>query len=229
MKLIVVANSAGGTCKTSVAHSLAAASSEYGKKTLLIDADPNASLTFLTRVENPRFILSDVIGGSSVESSTITTSERYTFLPSSARLSGIDLSGIEKLRSQCASFDLVIVDTPPGLTEITSHFLALADLILIPITESFLSIRGALHIKDLALATAEKEIRLIAIGDGEKHFEDDLLRSDFQRIEPTIRRDDVALANQLMGLSIVSAQPHSNLASDYRELAYSLLEELGLI
>ena len=44
--VIAVLNIAGGTYKSTTAHSLAVASVEYGKKVLLIDLDPRAELTF---------------------------------------------------------------------------------------------------------------------------------------------------------------------------------------
>ncbi len=54
MKVIVIANIAGGVGKTTAAHAIAVASVEYGKKVLLIDADPAAALTFCCGIENPR-------------------------------------------------------------------------------------------------------------------------------------------------------------------------------
>ena len=54
MKIVTVANTSGGVGKTTTAHALAVASVEYGKKVLLIDADPSASLTFCCGIENPR-------------------------------------------------------------------------------------------------------------------------------------------------------------------------------
>lgn len=54
MKCLVVANTAGGVGKSTTAHALAVAAVEYGKKTLLIDADPAATLTFYCGIENPR-------------------------------------------------------------------------------------------------------------------------------------------------------------------------------
>jgi len=60
MKIILIANLAGGVGKTTLAHSIATAASEYGKKTLAIDADPDASLTFLAGIENPRLTLAEV-------------------------------------------------------------------------------------------------------------------------------------------------------------------------
>ena len=44
--VIAVANLAGGSYKTTTAHSLSVAVVEYGKKVLLIDLDPRAELTF---------------------------------------------------------------------------------------------------------------------------------------------------------------------------------------
>jgi len=46
MKIIAIASPAGGVGKTTLAHAIAVAASEFGKKTLLIDLDPGSALTF---------------------------------------------------------------------------------------------------------------------------------------------------------------------------------------
>lgn len=52
--LVCIANTAGGSGKTTLAHALSVAFTEYGKKTLLIDLDPRASLSFRVGRENSR-------------------------------------------------------------------------------------------------------------------------------------------------------------------------------
>ena len=87
MKKIVIASFAGGVGKTTTAHSLATAMSEYGKKTLLVDADPNSVLTFLCGVENPRFTLREVLEGSKLDrkSTRLNSSHvKRSRMPSSA-------------------------------------------------------------------------------------------------------------------------------------------------
>ena len=61
--IVVIANTAGGTSKTTTTHALAVASAEYGKNVLAIDTDPSASLTFLLGIENPRVTITELLQG----------------------------------------------------------------------------------------------------------------------------------------------------------------------
>ena len=224
MKKIVIASFAGGVGKTTTAHSLATAMSEYGKKTLLVDADPNSALTFLCGVENPRFTLREVLEDSKLETSVISTGERFSFLPGSARLS--EISEITSLL-ETQEFDIALIDTASSLSALTVQLIKAADLIIIPITSSFISIRAALHIKDFIGAEDVKKIRILDCGMSSEARTQ--LGSDFTILEPGIRKDEQISANELSKVSILTSAPHSASSSDYREISYSILDELGMI
>lgn len=224
MKKIVIASFAGGVGKTTTAHSLATAMSEYGKKTLLVDADPNSALTFLCGVENPRFTLREVLEDSKLETSVISTGERFSFLPGSARLS--EISEITSLL-ETQEFDIALIDTASSLSALTVQLIKAADLIIIPITSSFISIRAALHIKDFIGAEDVKKIRILDCGMSSEARTQ--LGSDFTILEPGIRKDEQIRANELSKVSILTSAPHSASSSDYREISYSILDELGMI
>ena len=224
MKKIVIASFAGGVGKTTTAHSLATAMSEYGKRTLLVDADPNSVLTFLCGVENPRFTLREVLDGSKLETSVVSTGERFSFLPGSARLS--EISEIASLLEN-QEFDIALIDTASSLSALTVQLIKSADLIIIPITSSFISIRSALHIKDFIGAENVKRIRILDCGMSSEARTQ--LSSDFTILEPGIRKDEQIRANELSKVSILTSAPHSASASDYREIGYSILDELGMI
>ena len=138
MKSLVIANTAGGVGKSTTAHALAVAAVEYGKKTLLIDADPAATLTFYCGIENPRITTEDFLNGAfSLGATIVKTSERFSFLPSSTRLSSFDINQSltpEKLRATFSDYDIVIIDTATGPNRIMTYFLAIADFIVIPTT-----------------------------------------------------------------------------------------------
>lgn len=133
MKLIAIANTAGGVGKTTSAHAIAVASTEYGKKTLVIDADPGAGLTFCCGIENPRVSTLEYLTGEfSLESATLKTTERFNLLPAATRLSALNIDdaiSTEKFREATREFDLVIVDTATGPNRLATYFLALADLL----------------------------------------------------------------------------------------------------
>ena len=236
MKILVIANTAGGVGKSTTAHALAVAAVEYGKKTLLIDADPAATLTFYCGIENPRITTEEFLTGTfSLDATTVKTSERFSFLPSSTRLSSFDINQSltsEKLRASFSDYDIVIIDTATGPNRIVSYFLAFTDLIVIPTTTEIAAIRGALHIKDFAqTAGYMKKSDLLLVRSEEDSSSEIMgqLKVDFNVLDPAISKDVLIPHSQMTGKSILTTNKDSQVASDYREICYSILEELELI
>lgn len=224
MKTIVIASFAGGVGKTTTAHSLATAMCEYGQKTLLIDADPNATLTFLCGVENPRFTLLEVINGSSLQRSVVSTGERFSLLPGSARLN--EISAFTSLPVG-EDFDLSVVDTASSLNPLAVSLIKVAELIVVPVSDSISSIRAALHIRDFVGLENVNKIRILDCGMNIERKAQ--LSSDFEVLETVIRRGEEIRVNELNKVSVLTSAPNSAIASDYREIGYSILEELGMI
>lgn len=236
MKSLVIANTAGGVGKSTTAHALAVAAVEYGKKTLLIDADPAATLTFYCGIENPRITTEDFLTGAfSLDATSVKTSERFSFLPSSTRLSSFDINlslTPEKLRAAFSDYDIVIIDTATGPNRIMSYFLAFTDLIVIPTTTEIAAIRGALHIKDFAqTAGYMKKSDLLLVRSEEDSASEIMgqLKVDFHVLDPAISKDALVSHSQMTGKSVLTTNKDSQVASDYREICYSILEELELI
>ena len=235
MKCVVIANTAGGVGKTTTAHAIAVAAVEYGKKILLVDADPAGTLTYCCGVENPRVTTLEFLSGSfSLESSAMKSAERFSFLPSSPRLSSLDIDAsldYNALRKQWETFDLVVVDTATGPNRLMTYFLGAADLIISPSTADIISIRGVLHTKNFVEAVGNSNpLRVLLSGtyDPEPELVSQL-RNDFTVLEPTIHRDNSVALSQLTGKSVLTEDKNSRVAADYREITYSLLEEFSLI
>ena len=148
----------------------------------------------------------------------------FRSLPGSARLS--EISEITTLL-ETQEFDIALIDTASSLSALTVQLIKAADLIIIPITSSFISIRSALHIKDFIGAEDVKKIRILDCGMSSEARTQ--LSSDFTILEPGIRKDEQIRANELSKVSILTSAPHSASASDYREIGYSILDELGMI
>jgi cellulose biosynthesis protein BcsQ len=236
MKILVIANTAGGVGKSTTAHALAVAAVEYGKKTLLIDADPSSTLTFYCGIENPRITTEEFLTGTfSLDATTVKTSERFSFLPSSTRLSSFDINQSltsEKLRASFSDYDIVIIDTATGPNRIVSYFLAFTDLIVIPATTEIAAIRGALHIKDFAQTAGYMKKSDLLLVQSEEDASSEVmgqLKADFNVLDPAISKDVLIPHSQMTGKSILTTNKDSQVASDYREICYSILEELELI
>lgn len=232
MKKFLIANLAGGTGKTTTVHSLATAIAEYGKRALVIDADPGAALTFLCGVENPRYCTRELFdGGAKLENTIVKTADRFALVPSASRLFHTDFKGLARLHEELGEFDTVLIDSPTGPSALTAPLIDFSDEIITPIDGSMLSIRGALNLRDFQSKSVKKPpIRLL---ENRMNPWDEQLRAavmeDFKFLGIAIRRDESILAAQLSTRSVLSEFPHSEMASDFRELGYLLLEEIGLL
>ena len=236
MKVLVIANSAGGAGKSTSAHCISVAASEYGKKVLVIDADPSGGLTFACGIENPRVSTKEFLSGQfSLDASTIKSGERFSMIASSSRLLALDIDQAisqAKLTELLENFDLVIIDTPTGVSRITTYFMAVANLILLPSTTEILSLRGALNSKDYAESAGYSGQLQLLITKTTQELDEEfksLIGDDFSLLEPTIRSSPQVCLSQSQAKSILTLDTKSEVAADYREVTYLLLEKLELI
>ena len=225
LKVVVVANTAGGSAKTTIAHALSVASVEYGKKTLLIDCDPKASLTFRVGREGTRLSLADFLSGVSIRSEDLDShSERFDFLSADSRVGngfvGQDLRAlIEKLPK---SYNLVIIDTPSDINSSLKAALDIADLVLVPYSNTLHHLRGVTQISKLS---ADTPIKLLTIGEDSKPMKE---FSQWELLDGTCSIATEIEAAAHTTTSVLTHAKNSRVAGQLRECAYSVLEVLGL-
>ena len=220
MKIIAIANPAGGVGKTTLAHAIAVAASEFGKKTLLIDLDPGSALTFLLGFENPRVTIADYLSGSTLDSENLTaTSERFDFIPADSRLtSNLDEGSLVLLLQNLPKdYDLVVLDLAPSLTQPLKLALTVADHIFTPVNNSLHSLRGLLQLRALT------NIPVTSIALGEVNV-DELAPV----LDVTLARSSDVAEFSSETVSILTSAKNSEVAESYRSATYSILELLGL-
>jgi len=159
MKTIAIANQKGGVAKTTTAINLAASLCEVGRKTLLVDMDPqgNASTGLGVGLEKRAQTVYDVLlGDVSPETVIVETSTAGLYvIPSTTELSSSDvqLHNVSKrsflLKDSLANptlrrlgFDYVLIDCPPSLNLLTVNALVAADSVLIPLQSEFFALEG---------------------------------------------------------------------------------------
>ena len=204
--IVAVANFAGGVGKTTLAHALSVASAEYGKKALLIDLDSTGSLTFKLGHERTRENL-------------INCSERFDLRPHSAT------DSLAALLSEIPiKYDLVLIDTPPHLTAELAEVLKLARLIILPVRESFHSLRGALAVLKITSAPCKALPYFLDRNSGLAQ----LISDELDLLDGRISIAPEVLAAEAKTISVLTSAKNSEVAQQYRDAAYSLLEELDI-
>lgn len=167
---IVVASQKGGVGKTTVALNLAVAFAERGRRTLLVDLDPQGAVGHsLARGETALRGLADLMMRqiSPAEAVLPTKLPGLSILPR-GRLDPVDACAFEEalaapglladvLEKVEKGFDLVVVDTPSGLGLVTRSALRVASFVLLPFQAETLALRTVGQVLRLIEHVKEKE------------------------------------------------------------------------
>ena len=153
----------GGVGKTSAAVNLAWLSAQSGRRTLLWDLDPQAAATFLMRAKaKVKGGTRGLLQGETDAHAAIreTGYECLDLLPAEAlyQSADLDLDEVKKserrvqrvVRELSDSYDVIILDCPPGLSLLSANIVHAADLLLVPIVPSPLSLRTLDQVVDFA-------------------------------------------------------------------------------
>lgn len=159
-KIIAVTLRKGGSGKTTTAVNLATALHLKGKKTLLVDLDPQANATISVGIDpmalphHINTLFTDI--NTKTSEAIIKTSFGLPLLPSHPDLADTEagmratqiglLTGLLEPVKQ--DYDYIVIDTPPAESYLTVNAMAVADEIIIPLQAHFLAMRGLQDIID---------------------------------------------------------------------------------
>ncbi|QUH20387.1 ParA family protein [Alkaliphilus sp. B6464] len=157
-KITAIVNQKGGVGKTTTALNLSYALSEEGKKVLLIDFDPQASLTVALghngeNICNIQTLMAGEIEESKVEGEyVIKIKDNLDLIPGTLDLAGIEISLVNVMSREMIlkqvikkienDYDYIIIDCSPSLGMLTINALAACNSIIIPVTPEYLSAKG---------------------------------------------------------------------------------------
>lgn len=179
MKILAISNQKGGTGKTSTSVNLAAALARAGKSILLVDMDPQGSLTeYFTNPE----ALAVTMYNALLDGATLTPlviGEQIHLLPATIDLAAAEIQLPAKrnqertlsrfLRQFDDKYDYCILDCPPSLGVLTANALTAAQIVLVPVSTELMAERTVKlilntieDIKDIELNPSLKVWRILA-------------------------------------------------------------------
>ena len=160
-RVIAVSNQKGGVGKTVSCVNLGIGLAQEGKKVLLVDADPQGSLTISLGYEEPdemeyslATLMMNIVNDEklNMDKTILHHKEGVDLIPANIELSAIEVSlvnamsrelilrsMIDKLRE---FYDYIIIDCMPSLGMMTINALACADSVLIPVQAAYLPVKG---------------------------------------------------------------------------------------
>lgn len=159
--VLAVVNQKGGTGKTTTCENLGVGLAQEGKKVLLVDVDPQGSLTISLGYPRPDDLdstLSELMAKVMQEpplspgEGILHHQEGVDLIPANISLSGIEVSLVNAMSRETIlkqlmeplkrQYDFILLDCMPSLGMLTVNALAAADNVLIPVQAQYLSAKG---------------------------------------------------------------------------------------
>jgi len=240
-RVISFLNLAGGVGRTTSAVSVAVAFSEYGKRILLVDLDPNGGASFSLGLENPRLSATEIFSGRPRALGMIyKTADRIDVIPANLTLEAAALKSAAKKDSEQIlknalenlEYDVIIIDVPATNSYLAKCAVVAADEFIIPTRLDILSMRGvfsAIELIEKFKKPENKSYQILPTMVESRNKTQGLISADLNSrygdlvISPGIAKWGGFSEAVGAGKSALSLFKTSDGAASYREITYPLL------
>lgn len=204
-KIITITQQKGGAGKTTLTANLACYLSGLGHKILLVDTDPQNSLSIWYAIRQ--------------EHQEKNTLELETYSPNE------NIS--EKLKNKVQNYDFVLIDTPPHASENSNRIITMSDYVVIPAQLSPLDIWASQPILDMSEAGGIHHMlvlnRVPAQGKMSKELHDSLAQNDIPLARTTIGNRNDFVSAFLHGQGATEYDSKSKAAEEIKNLSGEIM------
>ena len=250
-RIIAMCNQKGGVGKTTSSINIAGALSQYGRRVLIVDFDPQGAATVglginantvedtvYTALFNPRMDVHDVIRH--------TDFENLDIMPANIDLSAAEVQLVTEvgreqvlagvLRQVKDEYDVIIVDCQPSLGLLTVNALTAADGVIIPVAAEFFALRGvALLMQSIEKVQSRINPSLEVYGVLVTMFThtlhcDEVLQRIYEAFQGKVFHSVISRSIKLPDSTVAAAPitiyaPNHKTAEEYREVARELIAQ----
>ena len=248
-RVIAMCNQKGGVGKTTSSINIAGALSQYGRRVLIVDFDPQGAATVglginanavedtvYTALFNPRMDVHAVIQH--------TDFENLDIMPSNIDLSAAEVQLVTEvgreqvlagvLRQVKDEYDVIIIDCQPSLGLLTVNALTAADGVIIPVAAEFFALRGvALLMQSIEKVQSRINPSLEVYGVLVTMFThtlhcDEVLQRIYEAFQGKVFHSVISRSIKLQDSTVAAAPitiyaPNHKTAKEYREVARELI------
>ena len=250
MRVITLLNQKGGTGKTTTAINVGAALSRCGFKCLLVDIDPQGSLSQSAGFDDlyeTDVTTYEVLKGEDINKAIKTKriKDAYDVLPTDIRLSSAEIelvnadnrnyllkNAFKKLKK---TYDYIIIDSPPALNIFTLMALTASTEVIIPVQAQYLPLKGVAQLRDTVELVKERFNPDLEIGgvlltfyDERRNLDKDVLEALEQAFDGKVFETKIAQNTKLAeapsyGKDVIDYSINSKGSVQYRELADEII------
>ena len=248
-RVIAMCNQKGGVGKTTSSINIAGALSQYGRRVLIVDFDPQGASTVglginanavedtvYTALFNPRMDVHTVIQH--------TDFENLDIMPANIDLSAAEVQLVTEvgreqvlagvLRQVTDEYDVIIIDCQPSLGLLTVNALTAADGVIIPVAAEFFALRGvALLMQSIEKVQSRINPSLEVYGVLVTMFThtlhcDEVLQRIYEAFQGKVFHSVISRSIKLPDSTVAAAPitiyaPNHKTAKEYREVARELI------